>query len=174
MVQVAQYWACYTVVASCLGAVATRQHRYATGAESARGQHWNRKYPPCSARVKRQWQLQNPATVHHESRVFTVISQRSKTKQKIQTRNFVYCSLIKRITPNIRRWCLVLINSVLLNLLCVWILLYHRLGPHYMPRFLAPPSKLCQNWLRHWRGTLYFHAVCTPTLSAPSERFGYK
>ena len=33
-----------------------------------------------------------------------------------------FCSLIKGITPKIRMLCFVLINSVLLNLLCVWIL----------------------------------------------------
>ena len=27
--------------------------------------------------------------------------------------------------------------------------------PHSKHRF--PASKLCQNWLRHWRGTLYLH-----------------
>jgi len=26
-------------------------------------------------------------------------------------------------------------------------------------RFPAPSSKLCQNWLRHWRGTLYLRAA---------------
>ena len=31
-----------------------------------------------------------------------------------------FCSLIKEVTPKIRMLCFVLINSVLLNLLCVW------------------------------------------------------
>ena len=35
-----------------------------------------------------------------------------------------FCSLIKGITPKIRVLCFVLINSVLLNLLCVWIIVY--------------------------------------------------
>ena len=30
---------------------------------------------------------------------------------------------------------------------------------HSGHRFPAPSSKLCQNWLRHWRGTLYLHAA---------------
>ena len=34
----------------------------------------------------------------------------------------VVCNLIKGITPKIRKLCFVLINSVLLKLLCVWIL----------------------------------------------------
>ena len=29
---------------------------------------------------------------------------------------------------------------------------------HTEHRFQAASSKLCQNWLRHWRGTLYLHA----------------
>ena len=32
----------------------------------------------------------------------------------------------------------------------------HRERDH---RFPAPSSKPCQNWLRHWRGTLYFRAA---------------
>ena len=36
-----------------------------------------------------------------------------------------------------------------------------------------PPLKLCQNWLRHWRGTRSLSPCsCPPTLSAPSERGG--
>ena len=38
--------------------------------------------------------------------------------------------------------------------------------PHSEYHFPTPSSKLCQIWLRHWRGTLYLW-------SAPSERFGY-
>ena len=34
-----------------------------------------------------------------------------------------FCSLIKGITPKIHRLCFFLLNSVILNLLCVWILL---------------------------------------------------
>ena len=30
---------------------------------------------------------------------------------------------------------------------------------HSEHRFSVPSSKLCQNWLRHWRGTLYRHSV---------------
>ena len=30
---------------------------------------------------------------------------------------------------------------------------------HSKHRFLAPSSKLCQIWLRHWRGTLYLRAA---------------
>ena len=30
---------------------------------------------------------------------------------------------------------------------------------HSGHRFPAPSSKLCQNWLRHWRGTLYLPAA---------------
>ena len=58
--------------------------------------------------------------------------------------------------------------------------------------FLVPSSKLCQNWLYHWKDTLYPHAAvslpelvtplkghslspcnCPLMLSVPSERFGY-
>ena len=60
------------------------------------------------------------------------------------------------------------------------------LTPHSAHRFLAPSSKLCQNWLRHllqfcfmsteastWRGTLYLRATVYRRASAPSKRFGY-
>ena len=30
---------------------------------------------------------------------------------------------------------------------------------HSEHRFPAPSSELCQNWLRHWRGTLYLRAA---------------
>ena len=30
---------------------------------------------------------------------------------------------------------------------------------HSKPRFPAPSSKLCQNWLRHWRGTFYLRTA---------------
>ena len=40
-----------------------------------------------------------------------------------------FCSLTKGITPKIGWFCLVLINSVLLNLLCVWILLVSSFVP---------------------------------------------
>ena len=30
---------------------------------------------------------------------------------------------------------------------------------HSEHRFPAPSSKLCKNWLRHWRGTLYLRAA---------------
>ena len=33
-----------------------------------------------------------------------------------------FCSLIKGITPKIRMLCVILINNVLLNVVCVWIL----------------------------------------------------
>ena len=41
----------------------------------------------------------------------------------------------------------------------VFIKLLIQRGPHSKYRFLAPSSKLCQNWLHHWRGTLYLHAA---------------
>ena len=34
-------------------------------------------------------------------------------------------------------------------------------------------SKLCQIWLRHWKGHSLSPRSCPPTRSAPSERFGY-
>ena len=46
--------------------------------------------------------------------------------------------------------------------------------PHSEHRFPAPSSKLCQIWLRHWRGTSSLSPrSCPPTRSAPTERFGY-
>ena len=43
---------------------------------------------------------------------------------------------------------------------------------HSEHRFQALSYKLCQIWLRHWRGTLSPRS-CPLTRSAPSERFGY-
>ena len=48
-----------------------------------------------------------------------------------------------------------------------------RTWPHSEHRFPAPSSKLCQNWLHHWRGTLYFQAACLPMLSVPYKSCGY-
>ena len=47
-----------------------------------------------------------------------------RTKQRANFRG----NLIKRITPKIRMLCFVLINTVILNLLCVWIWFYRTLA----------------------------------------------
>ena len=44
--------------------------------------------------------------------------------------------------------------------------------PHSKHRFLAPSSKLCQIWLRHWRGTLYLHAAVQRRGQYPPEGSG--
>ena len=51
-----------------------------------------------------------------------------------------FCSLIKGITPKIRMLCFVLINSVILNLWCIWIL---RITVQSPSRFFPPFTDLC-------------------------------
>ena len=47
-----------------------------------------------------------------------------------------------------------------------------RPDPHSEHHFLAASSKLWQNWLHHWRVTLYFRTA-VHRWSAPSKRSGY-
>ena len=44
---------------------------------------------------------------------------------------------------------------------------YCTLGAHFMHRFLAPSSKLCQNWLMPLRGAHYLHATVPGMLLVP-------
>ena len=44
--------------------------------------------------------------------------------------------------------------------------------PHSEHRFPAPSSKLCQIWLRHWRGTLYLCAAVQRRGQSPPKGSG--
>ena len=44
--------------------------------------------------------------------------------------------------------------------------------PHSEHRFPAPSSKLCQIWLRHWRGTLYLPAAVYRRGQRPPKSLG--
>ena len=47
-----------------------------------------------------------------------------------------------------------------------------RLEPHSQHRFPAPSSKLCQIWLRHWRGTLYLRTAVHRRGQCPLQGLG--
>ena len=50
--------------------------------------------------------------------------------------------------------------------------------PNHTPSRIAfqhlPPLKLCQNWLRHWRGTLYLRAAVHRRCQRPRKGLGTK
>ena len=56
-------------------------------------------------------------------------------KKKITVYWLSFCSLIKVITIKIHMFCFVLINSIVLKLLCIWILFYNA-SSHSHFRFL--------------------------------------
>ena len=68
------------------------------------------------------------------------------------------CSLIKDITPKIRTLCFVLINSVILNLLCFWILSQTTSSSSYIILYLkGKPS-------RKWKTPLVWGTRSVTTL----------
>ena len=70
------------------------------------------------------------------------------------------------------RWSILIITwkqCTMLSFLCLH--LSHP-GSHFEHRFPAPSSKLCQNWLRHWRGTLYLRAAVHRRCQGPPNGLG--
>ena len=67
--------------------------------------------------------------------------------------SFLYYFRVYKLIMSIKEWSTAQIASSakLQNL--------PTLLPHFEHRFLAPFARLCQIWLRHWRGTLYLRAA---------------
>jgi len=74
--------------------------------------HWT----PNPQQQQQQQQQQKPAQPKERSVLHLLLHHLSVVE-------VLFCSLKKGITPKIRLLCFVMINSVLLNLLYVWILL---------------------------------------------------